>query len=397
MPTIRGMTDAAAKRLKAPAKGQVDYFDPDFPGLVLRVSCGGRKVWTYNFRFHGQKRRMTLDLYPVMGVAQAHDAWRKALDMVRAGSDPSRPQEKATDFKGVFEEWMARDQEGRGHRSAGIVRHRIEREVLPQWGNRSIAEIGRRDVLDAIDAVADRGAVISARRLHSHLHRLFRWAVGRGIIETNPLADLPKPGSETKRDRVLSDAELVKVWQAAEKLGYPYGPAIKLLVLTGGRREEIGQLRWSEIEGGTIHLSGKRTKNSEPHIIPLSPVAQSVLAEVPRINEFVFTLGKTPLNSWSRVKRKLDGLAALAEPWVVHDLRRTTATGLQRLRVALEVTESVLGHTSGSRAGVVGIYQRHDYAEEKAEALDKWGARVIALVEGREPCREPAEVRRLRA
>ena len=121
---------------------------------------------------------MTLDFYPVMGVAQAHDAWRKARDMVRAGSDPSRSQEKATDFEGVFEEWMARDQEGRGHRSAGIVRHRIEREVLPQWGNRSIAEIGRRDVLDAIDAVADQGAVISARRLHSHLHRLFRWAVG---------------------------------------------------------------------------------------------------------------------------------------------------------------------------------------------------------------------------
>ena len=108
MPTVRGMTDAAAKRLKAPTKGQVDYFDRDFPGLVLRVSYGGRKVWTYNFRFQGQKRRMTLDVYPVMSVAQAHDAWRKARDMVRAGSDPSRPQEKATDFRGVFEEWMAR-------------------------------------------------------------------------------------------------------------------------------------------------------------------------------------------------------------------------------------------------------------------------------------------------
>jgi integrase len=118
---------------------------------------------------------------------------------------------------------------------------------------------------------------------------------------------------------------------------------------------------------------------------------------VPRISEFVFTLGKTPLNSWSRVKRKLDELAALANPWVVHDLRRTTATGLQRLRVALEVTESVLGHTSGSRAGVIGIYQRHDYAEEKAEALDKWGTRVLALVEGREECREPAQVVAMRA
>ena len=92
MPTVRGMTDAAAKRLKAPTKGQVDYFDPDFPGLVLRVSYGGRKVWTYNFRFQGQKRRMTLDVYPVMSVAQAHDAWRKARDMVRAGNDPSRRQ-----------------------------------------------------------------------------------------------------------------------------------------------------------------------------------------------------------------------------------------------------------------------------------------------------------------
>ena len=380
MPAIRGLTDAAARRLKAPATGQIDYHDSDYPGLILRVSCGGRKVWTYNYRIRGKKRRFTLDLYPVMSVADAHDAWRKARDEVRAGRDPSRQQERVSDFKAVFEEWLARDQ--KGNRSMPAVKQRIEREVLPHWGDRKISDIGRRDVLDAIDAVADRGAVIAARRLHQHLHRLFKWAVGRGIIESNPLADVPRPGSETKRDRVLSDAELVKVWNAAEELRYPYGPAFQLLILTGARRAEIGQLRWSEIEDGAISLSGARTKNGAPHIIPLSGAARAILEGQPRISDHVFTLGKKALSSWARAKREIDGMAALGVPWVTHDLRRTTATGLQRLKTPLEVTEAILGHVSGSRAGIVGIYQKHDYAPEKRAALEAWGAHVMALVEG---------------
>jgi integrase len=209
--------------------------------------------------------------------------------------------------------------------------------------------------------------------------------VGRGIIQTNPLTDLPKPGEETRRDRVLSDEELIAVWNAAEQLGWPYEPAVQLLILTGARREEVGQLRWSEIADRTIELKGDRTKNGEPHNIPLSAPALALLEQAPRIggSDFVFTFtGKAPVTTWSRAKAKLDALSQVTS-WRIHDLRRTTATNLQKMGVPLQVTEAILGHTAGSRGGIIGIYQRHNYASEKRAALKAWGARVMALVEGR--------------
>jgi integrase len=222
-----------------------------------------------------------------------------------------------------------------------------------------------------------------ARRVQAYIHRFFRWCVGRGIIETNPATDLPKPGMARQRDRVLCDKELAAVWHGAETMGWPHGAAVLLLILTGARLQEIGQLRWSEITHDAITLEGDRTKNAQPHAIPLSAAAQAVLAKAPRIDnsEFVFTMsGKRAISGWSVAKIRLDGLASIA-PWVIHDLRRTVATGLQKLGVGLQVVESILGHVGGSRAGVVGIYQRHTYDAEKRAALEAWGAHVTALVQ----------------
>jgi integrase len=213
------------------------------------------------------------------------------------------------------------------------------------------------------------------------LHKLFRWAVTRDIIPANPAADMDKPGSETKRDRVLSDSDLAAVWKAAETLGWPFGDVIRLLILTGARRNEIGHLRWSEIDQDAIKLKGERTKNAEPHNIPLSPAAIAILSEGPRIagSQFVFTTnGRSPVSGWSRIKTRLP---TLDEPWRLHDLRRTVATGLQKLGVNLQTIEAVLGHVSGSRSGVVGVYQRHSFDAEKRAALDAWGAHVMALVQ----------------
>jgi integrase len=247
--------------------------------------------------------------------------------------------------------------------------------------------------------VADRGSPITARRLHSHLHRFFRWCVGRGIIESNPAADLPKPGSETKRDRVLTDEELRSVWKATDSFGWPFSPAIKLLILTGARRAEIGGLRWAEVRDKEFRLEGERTKNGEPLTIPLSKPAAAIVEKLPKIakSEFVFTTnGKTPVSGWSRIKQTIDKnievQAVCGErekvavpPWTLHDLRRTVATGLQKLGVSLQVIEAILGHVAGSRAGVVGIYQRHSFDKEKAAALEAWGAQVMSLVEGKRP------------
>ena len=230
----QSLTDAVIKRIKPPASGQTEHFDKGYPGLALRVSYGGGKAWTYHYRHNGRPRRLTLGQYPSTTLAEAREAWRAARAEAQAGRDPAgaaKTKAASTDFESVLVEWLRRDQAG--NRSAGIVEKSLRRDVLPSWQHRQIGDIGRRDVLDVIDSIVDRGAPIMARRCHAYLRRLFAWSLGRGIITSSPLAGLPMPGSETRRDRVLTDDELVAVWKAAETLGYPYAPAFQLLILTG--------------------------------------------------------------------------------------------------------------------------------------------------------------------
>ena len=379
------LTAASVERLKAPKSGQVEYFDTGYPGLSLRVSYGGRKAWSMFYRLHGKLHRMSLGIFPAMSLAEAREAWRETRKQVASGIDPSGAKGLArlsTAFAAVVEEWLQRDQSG--NKSIAAMRRIVANEWLPAWGNRPIEDIGRRDILALIDSIADRGSVVMARRVQARLHRFFRWCVGRGIIAVNPAADLPKPGSETKRDRVLTDDELVQVWKGAAALAYPFGPAHQLLILTGARREEIGALRWSEIHGDTITLEGARTKNGEPHLIPLSAPARALLDGLPRFDsDFVFSVdGRKYITAWSTAKEKLDTIVKI-DPWRIHDFRRVVASGCQRLGVSLQVVEAILGHTAGSRAGIVGIYQRHAYADEKRSALQAWGAHVIGLIESR--------------
>jgi integrase len=201
------------------------------------------------------------------------------------------------------------------------------------------------------------------------------------------MADLPKPGEEVSRDRVLQDHELAVIWKAAAALGWPFGDVVRLLILTGARRNEIAALSWSELVGDEIRLSSERTKNGEPRTIPLSGVATEIIRVAPRVGDhYVFTTKDgTHINGWSKYKRRIDLKAAEIDggplaPWHLHDLRRTVATGLQRLGVRLEVVETVLGHVGGSRSGVVGIYQRYRFEAETREALEKWGAEVTRVV-----------------
>jgi integrase len=349
------------------------------------------------YRLGDKQRRATLGTYPAMTLAEARAAWREARKDIEVGRDPATTKQRAPSglFADVAAEWLRKDQGD--NRTRMEVTRIINKEFVPIWGHRQIKDIGRRDVLDVLDAIVDRGAPVQARRAMARIHRLFRWAIGRGIVDSNPAADLPKPGTEVHRDRVLADKELFAVWRAGGLAGYPFGPIIRLLILTGARRDEIAELRWQEIGETALSLSGERTKNGEPHEIALSAPALEVLKAVPRIKncEFVFsTTGKTAVSGWSRAKAKLDKLSGVSQ-WRLHDLRRTVATGLQRLGTRLEVTEIVLGHRSGSRAGVVGIYQRYDFEIEARAALNAWadhvlhlgddqkGAKVLPLTRGR--------------
>ena len=382
----RMLTAASVMRIKPPESGQVEYFDQGFPGLALRVSYGGGKSWVFFYRHAGKLRRMTLGTYPALGLAEARQAWRDARTESAQGRDPARSRKvgkPATDFESVAREWLQRDQaKNRTVRQVTLV---VEGEMLPLWGHRPIADIGRRDVLDLIDSIANRGAVTMARRVQGYVHRLFRWAVGRGIVEKNPAADLPRPGAETRRERVLTDTEITSIWKAADE--WPFGAIYRLLLLTGARRGEIGDLRWAELDKEEIKLDGARTKNGKPHVIPLSKAAQAVTSELHRVagTELVFGISKSA-GGYDRAKERVDAkiaamMGAQLPPWRLHDLRRTVATGLQKLGMNLQVIEAVLGHVSGSRSGVVGTYQRHSFDAEKRAALEAWGAHVSALVE----------------
>jgi integrase len=400
--TRRHLTAAAVGRIKPPVAGQVDHFDAGYPGLALRISYGGSRSWVYFYRWHGKQKRLTLGSWPALELGQARDVWREARKRLASGQEPiaSPPLVGVDDFTSVVAEWLKRDQAD--NRSHDEVKRILDREVLPTWGQRRIGGIGRREILELIDTIADRGAVTLARRCHAHLHRLFRWAVGRGLIDASPMVDLPKPGAEVRRKRVLSDYELILARNAAQQVGWPIGSAIQLLMLTAARREEIGALQWSEIDRtrNEIRLEGERTKNGEPHTIPLSTSARSLIDAVPRVagSIFVFTTtGNTPISGWSRAKENVDQLMLERaredarqrgdDPhkvdltdWRIHDLRRTIATGMERLGIRLQVVEVLLGHTAGSRAGVVGIYQVHTYEEEKRAALEKWAEHIASLV-----------------
>jgi integrase len=374
----KALTDQAVKRIKPPASGQVDVFDMGYPGFALRVSYGGAKSWVFFYRLGNKQRRLTLGHYPATSLAEGRDLWRKAKHDLSMGRDPARKEVSGDNFESVAREWLKRDQGDK--KSLVEVQRIVEKEMIPHWGHRSMRDIRRHDILLQVDAIVDRGSATMARRFMAYVHRLFRWATSRGIIDSNPATDLPKPGKETKRERVLTDDELKKVWKGAEKFGWPYGPAIQLLILTGARRAEISELQWAEVNGKTIELAGARTKNGEPHSIPLSEPALKVLKSVPRIAGREYVFGK-PLRSgaWSNIKTKFD--AAKVSNWRIHDLRRTVATGLQKLGVNLQTIEAVLNHTSGSRSGVVVVYQRHSFDSEKRAALDAWGRHVMLLVQ----------------
>lgn len=381
-PLKRHLTDASVQRIKPPAAGTVEIFDLGYPGLALRIGHGGAKSFELFYRVGGKLRRETLGRWPGVSLADAREAWRKTREAIAKGEDPSRrngADAPAMLFERVVEEWLKRDQSKNKASSQYQVHRSLEVDLLPAWRGKRVDEITKRDIHNLLDSIADRGAPIMARRVQAYVRRFFRWCIERDILKTDPTAGMPRVGNGKSRDRVLTDDELAKVCRAAEG---PFGSATRLLILTGARREEITQLRWSEIDGDTIKLEGRRTKTGAPLIIPLSAPASALLATLPRIggSDFVFTTsGRKPISGWSRPKIDLDHRSGISE-WRIHDLRRTVATGMQKLGFTLQTVEAVLGHGSGSRGGIVGVYQRHDYAAEKRAALEAWGAHVMALV-----------------
>lgn len=391
-----------------PSERDQFIWDGRLSGFGVKITRGGAKVFIYQYRMGGRGakvRRFTIGKYGKLTVEQARKkAEMLALDVAN-GVDPQQEKVaarvKAVDLafdayvalfteKCLAVEWQATHK---------YVSSLLTKYAVPALRGKPLPDITRRDVRHVLEPVADK--VATASNLFAVMRRLFTWAVEREDIDRSPIEGMRPPPKPTSRDRVLSDSELALVWRGADALGYPFGPMVQMLILTGARRDEVAALEWSELDRvrRSWALPSSRSKNALRAENALSNAAVGVLDVVAARSQvadgwpssgFVFsTTGATPVSGYSRAKRRLDReIADIAkaigasppEPWRLHDLRRTLATGLQRLGVRLEVTEAVLNHVSGSRGGIVGVYQRHNWKDEKRAALEAWARHIEGLL-----------------
>jgi integrase len=360
-------------------------------GLFLVVQPSGTKSWAVRYRFNGRPQKLTLGPWPALSLAAARKMAGDARLKVEQGIDPAAEKRLARD--------AARDREGdtvehcagqfielhckRRLRTWRTVERIFQVEVLPRWQGRTVHAIRKRDVITLIETVAADRPVMS-NRTFAWLRAFFNWLVERDVLVASPCTSVKRQAKEHARERVLDEAEIVALWRAAD--ADVIGPFLKTLLLLGQRRGETAAMRWSEIDKQTRTwtIPKERTKNAKGHTVPLPKQVLKIIEAMPQVVGDDRVFASCPdLLGFDQNKKRIDLRMQPTTPWVVHDLRRTMATGLQRLGVRLEVTEATLNHTSGSRAGIVGIYQRHDWADEKRAALQAWADRVEQLVTGK--------------
>lgn len=398
-------------------------WDDQLRGFGLQITATGAKSYIYQYRLGGReslKKRYTIGRHGSPWTPDSARAECKRLSLLVAqGIDPSATdlerRRQAVDL--AFSAYIKTFTDGylKAHWKGWSDAERLlRREPLKVLQHKPMPTITKADIVAVLDQFAGRPAV--ARLAFSTLRKMFAWAEGRGEIDRSPIgAEFPAPKAVPARSRVLSDEELALAWRAAGTLGYPFGPIYQLLMITAARRDEVAELRWSELDQktGEWTLPSDRAKNNQAHIVPLADEAVAILDEVARTLELdpdapplrpvswpktglVFTTtGKTPVSGHSRGKQRLDAAmtaleyerAAKAEEkpaeiasWRIHDLRRTAATGFQRLGIRFEVTEAILNHVSGARGGVAGVYQRHDWKAEKQTALEAWARHLAGLI-----------------
>jgi integrase len=392
--TARGtpikITKAAVERLKLPeGKSELLVFDEDLPGFGLRIRAGGKRTWVVQFRVGTRQRRMTIGTTETLDALAARKLARDMLAKAHLGDDPQlekaeKRAEAAVTLAVVVENYLAR-YAAKNLKASTFTD--VERYLKRHWAplaNLPVRKIERANVAARLAEIAADSGDFAANRARSTLNALFAWAIGEGLTDSNPVVGTNKPAEEIARDRVLNDEELTAIWREAGE--GEYGEIVRLLILTGQRREEVGGMLWSEIDldKRLWSIGGSRTKNGRPHDVPLSSPAIEILQTVESRDgrSLLFGAGKGAFGGWSRAKAALD-TRMTAPPWRLHDVRRTVATRMADLGVQPHVVEAVLNHVSGHKAGVAGIYNRAAYAAEKRQALDLWGAHVVALVEGR--------------
>jgi integrase len=379
------LTTETIRTLSVPA-GIVEktFFDDDLAGFGLRMRATGSHRWVVQYDLGGKTKRITLGSPTVLTLGAARTAAKDLLAKIRLGADPAAERRKSrTEASDTFARSLPRYLAERRHDCRTSTWQQINRRLdklarplhpLP------LGRIDRRTLADLLATVAaDRGRSASTN-LHVSLSGYFGWLVGEGLLDRNPMVDTNKPSPGAARDRVPSEDELRALWAA---LGDDdYGDIVRLVILCGSRRSEIGDLKWLEINfvSGLIEIPAARMKGGKAHVIPLSEPALDILRRRQRIGrEYVFGSGQGGFSGWSAARRALDARLGGTRPdWTLHDFRRMASTVMNGpLGVQPHVVEHVLAH---AQHGVAGTYNRWSYVEEKRAALELWADYVLDVV-----------------
>lgn len=385
-------------RLALPTgKAEVFHFDARCPGLSVRIQRTGKPAFVAWYTIGGRRKRVTLGAVAGMDLDQARRQATEYVNAARDGRDPGRERKLARiaaadvlTLGGLIAAYI-REHAERHQRPRTLIetRRALERHWAPLHGLPA-TDVTRRDVSARLIELSRSTGTVGANRARGNLSAAYAWGMRAGLVEHNPVIGTIK-GEETSRERVLSIAELGAIWRATGDAS-AHSAIIRLCLLTGARKSEIGGLMHAEIdhERGLVLLSGVRTKNGRSHELPLSRQAAAIVAEFPELPRCPYLFGRrgqSPFSGWSRCKERLH--ARIPEPivsWTVHDLRRTFATlAAEHELIEPHIIEAILNHTSGHRNGVAGIYNRAVYREPKRIGLQRWADWLMAQIEGREP------------
>jgi len=391
------LLEGAVSRIKVPAGAKdVLVFDDALPGFGIRKFASGKASYFVKYNVGNQQRKMTLGAVVPGVLADMRREASKVLAQARLGQDVAGEKKKvlakrSATLGALIERYMEdRRSEVRPKTLEASSLH-LRKHWQPLHGI-AVDAIARRDIVTAMDEIAAARGKSAADRAKASLSGFFVWALDRNYCEVNPVLGIRRRGGNGSRERVLTPAELVDIWKSCEDTDY--GRIVKLLLLTGTRRNEIANLLWSEInlEKREIELPGERTKNGYPHAVAISDQVLEILRSVIPVHgrDFVFGEGSAGFQGWSKAKAALDvriskrradrGEKPIAA-WVLHDLRRTLVTEMNEQKIAPpHIVEACVNHISGHKSGVAGVYNRAQYAAEKRAAFEAWGARVAGLV-----------------
>lgn len=384
-------TDRLLKNLKPSSKRSILWEEAShgLGNLGIRISPTGRKSWIFMYRFAGKPRMLTLGAYPKISVAQAHTAYGTALEKLQHGNDPGKQaveqrqnDRKALTIAQLTDEYLEKWAKPR-KRSWKSDEQSLRLNILPIWGDRKAKSIKRRDIIDQLDTVLERGAPVQANRVLALVRKMFNFAISRDLLDTSPCTVIAAPTIEKQRDRMLSASELQMFLKQlpASRMIKLTRLALQFQLLTAQRCGEVTNAAWSEIdlEDKNWTIPSEKAKNKLSHRVPISDQGIAVLKEVRGLglnSKYVFPAPSQDLpmtvRAVARAVRRNEAHFAIPH-FTPHDLRRTAASHMTSIGISRLVVSKILNHVE---SGITAVYDRHSYDKEKREALDAWGRQL---------------------